>query len=83
MAYARNILIAVDQLCNAVGGGWPDETLSSRAWCWSRDNVRHWPRICIDVLFFWDRDRTTGRRHCELSWLSEQNRLQLAPEFRR
>ena len=65
MAYARNILIAVDQLCNTVGGGWPDA------------------RICIDVLFFWDRDRTTGRRHCELSWLSEQNRLQLAPEFRR
>ena len=83
MAYARNILIAVDQLCNTVVGGWPDETLSSRAWRWSRDNVRHWPRICIDVLFFWDRDRTTGRRHCELSWLSEQNRLQLAPEFRR
>ncbi|HIX39750.1 MAG TPA: pseudouridine synthase, partial [Candidatus Desulfovibrio intestinigallinarum] len=65
MAYARNILIAVDQLCNTVVGGWPDETLSSRAWRWSRDNVRHWPRICIDVLFFWDRDRTTGRRHCE------------------
>lgn len=83
MGYWKNLLIAHDQLCNAVAGGWPDETLSSRAFRWSRDNVRHWPRICIDALFFWDRDRTTGRRHCELSWLSEQNRLQLAPEFRR
>lgn len=83
MGYVRNILIAVDQLCNAVGGGWPDETLSSRAWRWSRDNVRHWPRICIDAIFFFDRDPSTARRHCELSWLSEQNRLQLAPEFRR
>ena len=83
MAYARNILIAADQLCNAVGGGWPDETFSSRAFRWSRDNVRHWPRLCIDVLFFWDRDKTTGQRHCELSYISEKERLQLAPEFRR
>lgn len=83
MGYARNILIAVDQLCNTVAGGWPDETLSSRAFRWSRDNVRHWPRLCIDGLFFWDRDRTTGQRHCELSWISEKDRLQLAPEFRR
>lgn len=83
MGYARNILIAVDQLCNTVAGGWPDETFSSRAFRWSRDNVRHWPRLCIDGLFFRDRDKTTGQRHCELSYLSEQNRLQLAPEFRR
>ena len=28
----KQILIAVDQLANAVIGGWADETLSSRAW---------------------------------------------------
>ncbi len=83
MAWARNILIAVDQLCNAVAGGWPDETISSRAFRWSRDGVRHWPRLCIDALFFWDRDGSTGQRHCELSYSSEKDRLQLAPEFRR
>lgn len=83
MGYARNVLIAVDQLCNAVGGGWPDETFSSRAFRWSRDGVRQWPRRLIDILFWWDRDRATGRRHCELSCISEKKRLQLAPEFRR
>ena len=83
MSYARNILIAVDQLCNAVACGWPDETISSRAFRWSRDNVRRWPRRLIDSLFFFDRDPSTGRRHCELSYISEKDRLQLAPEFRR
>ena len=34
MSRAKNILIALDQLINAVCGGWPDETISSRAWRW-------------------------------------------------
>ena len=83
MGYAKNVLIAVDQLCNAVAGGWPDETISSRAFRWSRDGVRQWPHRLIDILFFFDRDPSTGRRHCELSYISERERLQLAPEFRR
>ena len=82
MAWAHNVLIAVDQLCNAVAGGWPDETISSRAFRWSRDGARRWPRRLIDALFFFDRDPSTGRRHCELSYLSEQLRLQLPPEMR-
>lgn len=28
--YLYNILIAIDQLCNAILGGYPDETMSSR-----------------------------------------------------
>ena len=82
MAYFKNLLIAVDQLCNALCGGWPDETISSRAFRWSRDGVRQWPRRMIDALFFWDRDKASGQRHCELSYISEKDRLQLAPEFR-
>lgn len=31
-AYIKNVLIGVDQLVNAVIGGWPDESLSSRSW---------------------------------------------------
>ena len=31
MSYGKNLLIAVDQLVNTLTGGWPDETLSSRA----------------------------------------------------
>lgn len=51
MSYIRRLLIAVDQLLNAVLGGWPDETLSSRAWRWEQDGVRSWPRKFIDALF--------------------------------
>lgn len=32
MSYGKNLLIAVDQLVNTLTGGWPDETLSSRAY---------------------------------------------------
>lgn len=82
MGYGKNLFIAVDQLVNAAGGGWPDETLSSRAWRWSRDGVRNWPRVLIDALFWWDRDKAAGMGHCELSWLSEQERAQCPPELR-
>lgn len=32
LGYIKNVLIGVDQLVNAVIGGWPDESLSSRSW---------------------------------------------------
>ena len=82
MAYFKNLLIAVDQLVNALFGGFSDETLSSASFRASRDGVRHWPRRLIDALFFWDMDKATGRKHCELSYLSEQLRLQCPPELR-
>ena len=53
MTYGKRTLIAVDQLLNTLLGGWPDETLSSRCWRWSRDGVRDWPRRIIDGLPFW------------------------------
>jgi hypothetical protein len=47
--YARNVLVAIDQLLNALTGGDPDETVSSRlakrpgwigrAACWLLDRV--------------------------------------------
>lgn len=80
MGYWKNLLIAHDQLCNAIAGGWPDETISSRAFRWSRDGVRQWPRRLIDALFFWDKKGSV--RHCELSYNSEQLRLQCPPELR-
>lgn len=80
MGYAKNVLIAVDQLANALFGGWPDETISSASYRASRDGVRHWPRRLIDALFWWDRKGSV--RHCELSYNSEQLRLQCPPELR-
>ena len=72
MASIKQILIAVDQLANAVIGGWADETLSSRVW---REDRRRLVAF-IDFLFFWEEN------HCEASYISERQRLQLPPEFR-
>lgn len=84
MGYAKNVLIAIDQLANGLCCGWPDETLSSRAFRWSRDGVRLWPRRFIDGLFFWDTEKRDGLtvRHCQLSYESEKLRLQHPPELR-
>ena len=76
MTYWKRILIAVDQLLNALFGGWPDETLSSRCWRWSRDGVRAWPRRVVDGLLFWERE------HFRDSYESERLGRQLPPELR-
>ena len=68
----KQILIAIDQLANAIIGGWADETLSSRAWREGRRRLV----VVIDCIFFWE------DRHCEASYISERERLQLPPEFR-
>ena len=70
-----NILIALDQLINAIFNGWPDETLSSRAHRWRRDGKRPWIADAIDALFF-------DSRHCHDSYLSERTGRQLPPELR-
>lgn len=68
----KQILIAIDQLANTVIGGWADETLSSRAWREERRRLV----VLIDCLFFWEEN------HCEASYISERERMQLPPEFR-
>lgn len=76
MSRAKRILIAFDQLFNTVFGGWPDETLSSRAYRWELKGKRSWPRKAIDALFFFDPD------HCRESYESERAGRQLPPELR-
>jgi len=80
--YLLQVLIALDQLLNALRGGWADETLSSVAYRMSLRNdagVFGWRwRICaalINGLFF-------DRNHCRDAFLSERNSNQLPPEFR-
>lgn len=80
MGYGKALLVALDQLGNALLGGWPDETLSSRAWRLSASGKRRLPRALIDALFFWDREGE--KRHCELSFESEREGRQLPPEAR-
>lgn len=76
MTYLKAVLIAADQLVNALLAGWPDETMSSRAWRWEQDGVRAWPRRVIDRIFFWESN------HCRESYVSEREGRQLPPELR-
>lgn len=76
MTYCKKVLIAVDQLANALLSGWPDETLSSRAYRWEQNGMRSWPRRFIDRLFFWESN------HCRESYRSEREGRQLPPELR-
>lgn len=76
--YLKCLLIALDQMLNAVFCGWPDETLSSRAWRLSMSGGPDWPRKVIDTVaaVLGDKD------HCRQSYISEQLRRQLPPEMR-
>jgi len=77
LSYGKSVLIAVDQLINATFKGWPDETLSSRAYRWARDSVRYWPLRIIEALFWWESE------HCKKSYESERFGRQLPPELRK
>ncbi len=82
IGYLKSILIGFDQLGNAILGGWPDETFSSRCWRWHVTGKRSWPKRLVDGLFCWDTDKETGKRHCEMSFESERYGRQLPPECR-
>lgn len=60
-AWLLRVLIAADQLINAILGGDEDETISSR--CWKAKVRGDWRGSCavsfIDMIF--------GRGHCERS----------------
>ena len=78
MTYGKRTLIALDQLINALLGGWPDETMSSRAYRLAVEGMT-WPMRCIDAVagIFGDVN------HCEASFDSERVGRQLPPELRR
>jgi len=76
MSRGRRILIALDQLLNSIFNGWPDETLSSRAYRWHEAGKRLWPMHLIDMIFFWE------DAHCYESYMSEQQRAHLPPHMR-
>jgi predicted alpha-1,6-mannanase (GH76 family) len=69
--YVRHVLIALDQLFNALVGGWPDETLSAYAW-----RKQDWRYKAINALFFWQMN------HCRAAYEAERLRHHLPPEER-
>lgn len=75
-AYWKQILVAFDQLINAVFRGYADESMSSRSWRAYRDGKRRWTKVLIDRLLWFDKN------HCEKSYMSEMERAQCPPEMR-
>ena len=47
--YLKQVLIAFDQLVNALLGGWADESLSAHAWRQHLEGKRDWPYQLIDT----------------------------------
>lgn len=67
----RQVLIAIDQLANAIAGGYADETISARAHrCgWKRaERVINW-MFCDD-------------QHCAKAYLAEVRRVHLHASYR-
>ncbi len=79
-AYILQVLIALDQLANALLAGWADETLSSRAHRLGQPfgAKRRWrvARRVINALFAWQAD------HCQDAYIAERQRAQMPPELR-
>ena len=74
--YLKLVLIAFDQLINALLGGWADESLSAHAWRQHLEGKRNWPYLLIDAILFFDGN------HCRTSYESELERTQLPPSMR-
>lgn len=77
-ALLLSIAIAFDQLLNAILAGWPDETLSSRAYRMDGEK-RRWTiaRKVIGGIFFWQDE------HCRMSFEAEKAMHHLPLEARR
>lgn len=71
----KQLLIAIDQVFNALAGGMADETLSARAHRLHVHRQRSWPRNAINALFFWEAD------HCAGAYASEVARKQLPTHY--
>lgn len=71
VTYAMKVLIALDQLANAIAGGHPDETFSARA------HRNGWKRTERFINFLFQDDQ-----HCAMSYVSEMRGTQNAQEYR-
>ena len=72
----KQIMIAFDQFCNTLVGGWADETFSAR--CWRLSHRQPWKtlRPLVDGLFWFDPE------HCFTSFVVESSGGHLPPGLR-
>ena len=78
--YFKNLLIAVDQLANAIAGGFPDETISAVCWRKSLEKGHYghkFLRFLLDVTL-----SPIKQDHCFQSYVSEMTRQQLPERYR-
>lgn len=62
--YAINVLIAIDQLFNALFYGDPDETISSRL---GKNYKDSWMKKFVDWLFKWQK-KPQGHSEASIEW---------------
>jgi hypothetical protein len=74
MPYWLNVLLAIDQLGNAIAGGNPDNTISGRVGFFASDDHKskiksYWKALerIIDLTF----EPLQGTRHCYRAWQGE------------
>lgn len=70
MTYFKNILIAISQLFNSLLFGYPDETLSARAYrkSFERNQLFTVIMFCLDLIFF---VFTLKLNHCKRAYEAE------------
>lgn len=86
----KQVALAIDQFANAALCAifiprekcWADESMSAHAYRMRVAGKREWPEKLINFLLFFDRDKNTGKRHCEMAFESEHLQKQLPPEAR-
>jgi hypothetical protein len=81
--YLWQILIALDQLGNAILFGHADETLSARAYRWElQGKLRGYLLRPLIDAFFYAITLGKDREHCKESYESEVQRKQLPEHYR-
>lgn len=78
--YLKRVLIALDQLLNAICGGWPDETISAVCYRKSQEKGHYGFKL---LKFILDITLTPIKQdHCFESYYSEMKRSQLPEKYR-
>ena len=78
--YLIQLIVAIDQLFNALTGGWADETFSSRCY---RLRAQKRFNVCMVVIDWVAKTIFRQQGHCLQEYRNEWRGLHVAPEFRR
>ncbi|MDG6786172.1 hypothetical protein QA264_00825 [Glaesserella parasuis] len=79
LLWLYHVVIAIDQLFNALTGGAADETFSSR--CYRRAILAEKPRKRWRFWFAFVNGLFFDKQHCQTAYESEVKRKQYPPEF--